>query len=535
MFVVVALVAAALSVQFTWPSKYKLTGEFQVLEANVTLPIIVNWNEDTKQENLMYFNSTMEYTIWDGTNTSYYYVHVKKDKQECASIGSAVLIPDRISFLPDLTNYSDKGITNVRGIKVRKYEWEDIEGDQNTSYHRTNIYTMYVDASTNAPVRFDMKGYNIILGSHFDQYRIEYLTFEEDVNDRTAYAVPSICSARNLSEEELKGKAYHDRYGTIINSMMTPRKSFNDFAAKYGKTYATQEEAEYRYRVYQDNLRTIASINTDATRTWTAAPNKFADMTREEIRDLLFGIRGKRNAEPDFYLSSNREGANVSLPTAIDWRVHPAVSGRVKDQCACGSCWSFGATGALEGRYAIKKGLTDHVNFSEQFIIDCFWDLNDHGCNGGNSENVFNWAAKELDGFTTEDDIHYLGINSYCNTKYINKDYKVSGWAMVAEKDTMALKQALVDGPVAVAIAVPDSMVWYADGIYNDPECGSNFTDLVHAVTAEGYGYDEITGTEYWIVKNSWSTWWGKDGYIYINTKDNLCGVATDASYPIFD
>lgn len=535
LFILAFLAAAALCADLKWPDVYRMTGEFQVLEANVTLPFIINWNGPNNQENLMYFNDTMEYTIWDGTQPSYHYVHVKKDHQECETLKTAAFIPDMVSFLPDLTPYECVGEDTIRGVPVKVYRWNDIEGDINTSNHRTNIYTMYVKTGTSEPVRFEMKGYNIILGSHYDQYRIEYYETKEGYNDRTAFAVPSICSDReSLTKEELAGRMYYDRYGTLINALMAPKKGFSEFAAKYGKNYATKEEAEYRFRVYQDNLRTIASINADPARTWTAAPNQFADMTKEEIKDLLLSKLGARNAEPPYILSSDREGAKKALPNGIDWRVHGGVSGRVKDQCACGSCWSFGATGALEGRYAIKNNLIDHVYFSEQFIIDCFWDLNDHGCNGGNSENVFNWAANELSGFTTENDIQYLGINSYCNTKYIDNKFKVSSWAMVKSQDVNALKEALVDGPVAVAIAVPETMVWYADGIYNDPDCGNSMMDLGHAVTAEGYGVDEATGSEYWIIKNSWSTWWGKDGYIYISTKGNLCGVATDASYPIF-
>lgn len=40
-----------------------------------------------------------------------------------------------------------------------------------------------------------------------------------------------------------------------------------------------------------------------------------------------------------------------------------------------------------------------------------------------------------------------------------------------AERVT-ALKEALLEGPVAVSIAVSESMVFYAGGVFNDAACG---------------------------------------------------------------
>lgn len=92
------------------------------------------------------------------------------------------------------------------------------------------------------------------------------------------------------------------------------------------------------------------------------------------------------------------------------------------------------------------------------------------------------------------------------------------------------LKRALLSGPVAVGIAVPESLLYYAGGVYNDAACGSKATDIDHAVLAVGWGVDEVHG-EYWIIRNSWSPAWGDNGYIYISTKGNLCGVTTMPAY----
>jgi cathepsin L len=63
-------------------------------------------------------------------------------------------------------------------------------------------------------------------------------------------------------------------------------------------------------------------------------------------------------------------------------------------------------------------------------------------------------------------------------------------------------------------------------GIYNEPECDSGSLD--HGVLAVGYG------DGYFLVKNSWDTVWGDQGYIKM-TRDgsNQCGIASSASYPL--
>lgn len=97
------------------------------------------------------------------------------------------------------------------------------------------------------------------------------------------------------------------------------------------------------------------------------------------------------------------------------------------------------------------------------------------------------------------------------------------------------------------------SFVFYSYGVYYEPACGEvhfnlftfvlllpspwhilalpgNTTDdLDHAVLAVGYG--NLNGEPYWLIKNSWSTYWGNDGYILMSMKDNNCGVTTDATY----
>jgi len=109
--------------------------------------------------------------------------------------------------------------------------------------------------------------------------------------------------------------------------------------------------------------------------------------------------------------------------------------------------------------------------------------------------------------------------------------YFFIGYVNVTSGDQTALKLAVVKhGPVSVGIdASHKTLSFYANGVYYDPECKNGVDELDHAVLAVGFG--KINGQEYWLVKNSWSTYWGNDGYVLMSMKDNNCGVATAATY----
>lgn len=143
--------------------------------------------------------------------------------------------------------------------------------------------------------------------------------------------------------------------------------------------------------------------------------------------------------------------------------------------------------------------------------------------------------------------------NGFCHANSSELTAQVQSYTNVTSGDALALKLALFkNGPVAVSIdASHRSFVFYSYGVYYEPACGefhlnlllvlllrrrdvlalpgSSVYDLDHAVLAVGYG--NLNGEPYWLIKNSWSTYWGNDGYILMSMKDNNCGVTTDATY----
>jgi len=201
----------------------------------------------------------------------------------------------------------------------------------------------------------------------------------------------------------------------------------------------------------------------------------------------------------------------------------------VKNQGRCGSCWSFSTTGSVEGAYQIASG--NLVSLSEEDLVQC--DHNgDSGCHGGLMDNAFEWIEKN--GIASEDAYPYTsgaGVTGTCDkTKSAAPVVTISSFRDVPHKDEDALKSAVSQGPVSIAIEADKSAFQlYKGGVLDSSACG---TKLDHGVLIVGYGTDSSSGKDYWKVKNSWGPTWGESGYIRMVRGKNMCGVASQASYP---
>lgn len=293
----------------------------------------------------------------------------------------------------------------------------------------------------------------------------------------------------------------------------------------HNKAYTDIHEEKVRYTIWQDNVRRITEFNQNSKSLFLRM-NHFGDMTNTEFRAQMNGYFSPSDKTKDSatFLTPNY----AAIPDNVDWRDHGYVSD-VKNQGQCGSCWAFSTTGALEGQHFRKTGKM--VTLSEQNLVDCSGTYGNQGCNGGLMDNAFKYV-KANGGIDTEESYPYEGVQKKCRFQKENIGAEDTGFVDIKEGDEDALKNATATvGPISVAIdASHFSFQFYHSGVYDEEQCSSSQLD--HGVLVVGYG--TYNSQDYWLVKNSWGTGWGLNGYVRMSrNKNNQCGIASSASYPL--
>jgi len=379
------------------------------------------------------------------------------------------------------------------------------------------------------PIHYVMLGYNTLFGSHYDEYKVSYRNYQptDHILSET-FDVASNFSCRSFPGPGNEHVSLHNPINEFMQSVPVTRhidQDFERFKDQHGKTYASPDHEAKKKTNFLHNHRFIHSMNRK-NQHFKLAINHFADFAPHELKHL----RGRRftpgynGGKP---WTSGRNGQ--SPPEQHDWRLYGAVN-PVKDQAVCGSCWSFGTTGTIEGVYFVKTGHL--VRLSEQQLIDCSWQQGDNGCDGGEDFRAYEYIQR-TGGIALNDDYGgYMGQDGKCHDTSVRKAVQLDGFYNVTAYDAEALRLAIFEnGPVTVAInANPKAFTFYSNGVFSDPSCSGKPEDLDHQVLAVGYG--QLNGQKYWLIKNSWSTYWGNAGYVLIAQNDNMCGVTTSPTYP---
>lgn len=343
---------------------------------------------------------------------------------------------------------------------------------------------------------------------------------------------------------------YYSLFSLLFACVCSNTNEWISWKYKFNKHYNSAEEELYRYNLWNDRYDEIVTHNSNTSKTFTMGLNKFSDLTVNEFMwrmglgyysnersqfptDICDQINDDFCATSSMYEDLCNEEMN-DLPLAVDWRSEGAVTG-VKDQGACGSCWAFSAIGALESIWKLKNG--NLYDLSEQQLVDCSQSEGNFGCNGGLMDYAFNYTKQK--GVCSENTYPYAGFDQTCKETQCNKTVTTRGCANLWSGDSQTTEMALnffvgLHHPVSIAVFAGNS-AWmsYQSGIVTDANCHYD-SNLDHGVVVVGYNRSSTNGgTDYWIVKNSWGSDWGVNGYIYLAMDTDTCGISRLPSFPL--
>lgn len=247
---------------------------------------------------------------------------------------------------------------------------------------------------------------------------------------------------------------------------------------------------------------------------WVARENRISQLSDSEIKRLL----GSKDLPSDSTLFED-----LSAPmTSFDWRNVDGVNwlGPVMNQGNCGSCVAFAAIATLESSYRIQSGLPWLTpTFSTQQLFNCGGGACDNGwwpagaAHMLKNKGVVDAACVPYESGSTGEDIQC--IKNFCQNQS-ERTYKISNYSSPSFYGGTAskVKEALKKAPLVTTLRVYEDFLYYSSGIYKSV---SRKSVGGHAVSIVGFNDAE----RYWIVRNSWGSDWGENGFIRISYDDH--------------
>jgi hypothetical protein len=309
-----------------------------------------------------------------------------------------------------------------------------------------------------------------------------------------------------------------------------------------------------REELFNNRFQDIKKHNADPTKTWKRGVNQFSDWTQAEWHSYNRARPlGRKSTLPEYALG--RQAANngpSDLPNTVDYRfrTNPPILTGIKNQGSCGSCWAHSATEEIESFFALRFGQLPVL--SVQQVTSC--TVTESGCGGGSA--VAGWeAVQQFGGINEEWTYPYVDFfapqmeQQYTQAcQNITKKFpqipngdgtnftftwwpkaNVSAFWRPESNSARAMMEALaLHGPQGVTVS-SDPWPDYESGILqNDYSNNITWQSLDHDVQMVGYGYDFDLNLNYWVVRNSWGTNYGEQGYIrLLRPETEPCGNLT--------
>lgn len=261
----------------------------------------------------------------------------------------------------------------------------------------------------------------------------------------------------------------------------------------------------------ESELRHIQKAIEEKNANWVAGITSVSELSAEEKKNLCGLIPSdKLQEKAELNIAS-------AFDTAFDWRNFNGKNWMtpIKNQGACGSCWAFGALGALEPTIKIYYNAPDvEVDLSEQDLVSCCHPQG-YGCGGYTLDGTANFLLNE--GVPDEECFRYMAMD--CSQGVCCEDRcsdwesrlrKIDEWSWVPLDSA---KYYLYNGPLYAGMAVYYDFFNYRGGVYEHVWGG---LAGYHAVVILGWNDADSS----WICKNSWGSNWGEDGWFRIKWGD---------------
>lgn len=343
----------------------------------------------------------------------------------------------------------------------------------------------------------------------FSQFFLAYASIDDNLIDSNQQN-PTFLLLTDVENQVKQNGDFHEQF------LM---EKFKDYIQVYNKHYKDKKEASIRFYVFMDNMKKVEKLQANEKGTAKYGPNKFSDFSEDEFRKYFLTPKWNLNKKPSKKVSLTSEQLR-KIPDSWDWRDHDAVT-PVKNQGYCGSCWAFSTTGNIEGQWRLAKG--NLTNLSEQELVDC--DKVDEGCNGGLPSDAYKEIIR-LGGLEGEDAYPYEGRDDKCHFNKTDIKVYINDSLQLPTNETEIAAWLYHNGPISIGINA-NGMQYYWGGVSHPWKFLCNPDSIDHGVLIVGYGVEKgfFGPKPYWIIKNSWGTDWGENGYYRVFRGDGTCGV----------
>eukprot|EP00747_Dinoflagellata_sp_TGD_P081965 gnl/TRDRNA2_/TRDRNA2_161509_c0_seq3.p1 gnl/TRDRNA2_/TRDRNA2_161509_c0~~gnl/TRDRNA2_/TRDRNA2_161509_c0_seq3.p1 ORF type:complete len:302 (+),score=26.78 gnl/TRDRNA2_/TRDRNA2_161509_c0_seq3:84-989(+) len=235
---------------------------------------------------------------------------------------------------------------------------------------------------------------------------------------------------------------------------------------------------------------------------------------------------------PEEWDIRNIDGLNLASPA--------------RNQLECGSCWAHAASSALADRInLVHKGTIASVNLAPQVLMNCIKD--DLGCEGGDQSDAYKWIERS-EGLPDEtcqpyraEKLKHAGkcaehpilvcLNQIDQKQPLHPVRNFLRYGIVAHgivKGEEHIKQALVQGGPLACDICSKGLDNYAGGVWQG--VGKLCND--HSISIAGYGTTS-DGVPYWVVRNSWGSFWGEEGWLRIRRGNNTANIEHSCAWAL--